>query len=258
MLAEVLMTQIPKRIKNFIGFKFGDDCIVIGYLGQCGYGNDKSSQWLCECKCGNEFKLSRCRITNKKYGKICCPICARKIAIRKTIVPMVGKKFDRWLVLEEMKIRKNRAVAYLCRCNCGVIKIVSGLDLRDHTSKSCGCLARELSRQRRGILNGKWKSDMDDEKRELNKAKRNNNEVIHWRKQVFQRDHYICRCCGMKKSPFNAHHLNSWKDFPDQRYIVSNGLTLCVKCHKLFHKQYGWGNNTKEQYQEFFLLRWNG
>ena len=109
-----------------------------------------------------------------------------------------------------------------------------------------------------GSKSANWNPNITDQERQLWKEKRVSKELINWRKQVFERDYYICKCCGTTKSPFNAHHLNAWKDFPDQRYIVSNGLTLCIKCHKLFHKKYGNGGNTKQQYQEFFLLRWNG
>lgn len=30
-----------------------------------------------------------------------------------------------------------------------------------------------------------------------------------------------------------AHHIRKWEDYPELRYEVSNGITLCRKCHKL-------------------------
>ena len=142
--------------------------------------------------------------------------------------------------------------------NCGTTRIVSGLDLRDGTSKSCGCLARELSRQRCGPLSVQWRHDITKEERQQIKDRRADNETTVWRREVFELDNYTCRCCGTKKSPFNAHHLNGWNWAIEQRHDVNNGLTLCENCHILFHKNYGCGNNTKEQYQEFFFLRYNG
>ena len=36
-----------------------------------------------------------------------------------------------------------------------------------------------------------------------------------WQKSVFQRDYYSCPVCGCKKE-INAHHLWSWKEYPEK------------------------------------------
>lgn len=73
-----------------------------------------------------------------------------------------------------------------------------------------------------------------------------------WRKEVFERDKYICQCCGYDKGNILvSHHLNSYDIYISERQEVDNGITVCETCHKLFHHQYGYGNNTKDQYIEF-------
>ena len=61
----------------------------------------------------------------------------------------------------------------------------------------------------------------------------------HWRKSVFERDQYTCRRCKAKGIRLNAHHIKSWKLYPELRFDTSNGITLCERCHKLYHKKYG-------------------
>jgi hypothetical protein len=39
--------------------------------------------------------------------------------------------------------------------------------------------------------------------------------------------------CG-KKEVSETHHIKSWRDFPELRFEVSNGKTLCLDCHKKY------------------------
>ena len=64
-----------------------------------------------------------------------------------------------------------------------------------------------------------------------------------WREEVFRRDKYKCRNCGISGVYITAHHIKSWKNYPDMRYEVSNGLTLCEKCHSLTDNYKGRVNN---------------
>lgn len=57
-----------------------------------------------------------------------------------------------------------------------------------------------------------------------------------WRKYVLERDNYICQECD-KKNSRNAHHIKSYIKYPTLRLKVSNGITLCKKCHKNKHKK---------------------
>lgn len=51
-----------------------------------------------------------------------------------------------------------------------------------------------------------------------------------WREAVLARDGHRCRRCGGAGN-LHAHHVQSWKDFPQLRLVVSNGVTLCAGCH---------------------------
>ena len=88
-----------------------------------------------------------------------------------------------------------------------------------------------------------------DEEREKG---RNIEGIQEWRKGVYKRDNYTCQKCGDNKGGnLVAHHLDGYHWDKEHRTDINNGATLCVCCHKSFHKTYGNHDNTKEQYEEW-------
>ena len=61
-------------------------------------------------------------------------------------IDLTGKKFGRLTVLEKLNKRGNEWY-WKCQCDCGNIKEVRGVCLREGTIKSCGCLKKETDRQ---------------------------------------------------------------------------------------------------------------
>lgn len=70
----------------------------------------------------------------------------RSGAGRPPSVMLPGAKFGRWTVIGPA-LQSGRAM-WNCVCVCGSRRAVSGTELRLGRSKSCGCLARGLSRHR--------------------------------------------------------------------------------------------------------------
>jgi len=64
----------------------------------------------------------------------------------KTPMDLTGLVFGRLTVLQRCK-DKTRAIKWECLCSCGKHKIVVGSNLRSGTTKSCGCLSKEVSSQ---------------------------------------------------------------------------------------------------------------
>jgi hypothetical protein len=52
-----------------------------------------------------------------------------------------------------------------------------------------------------------------------------------WRAAVFTRDNWTCQCCGVRGVYLEADHIKPWCAFPDLRYAVDNGRTVCRPCH---------------------------
>lgn len=67
---------------------------------------------------------------------------------------------------------------------------------------------------------------------------RNSAEYANWRTAVYERDGYTCQECGAT-SGLNAHHVKAWAHFPESRFDIDNGLTLCAGCHGKRHPHIG-------------------
>jgi hypothetical protein len=54
----------------------------------------------------------------------------------------------------------------------------------------------------------------------------------NWRKLVFERDNYKCKINNKDcKGQLQAHHILRWADYPELRYEINNGITLCQAHH---------------------------
>lgn len=56
-----------------------------------------------------------------------------------------------------------------------------------------------------------------------------------WQNAVLSRDKAACQRCGARNTELHAHHIKSWKDHPELRFEVSNGITVCAPCHWAIH-----------------------
>ena len=66
---------------------------------------------------------------------------------------------------------------------------------------------------------------------------RSTKQYKDWREGVFQRDSYTCQHCGEVGGRLNAHHILSWTHWPEKRFALRNGVTLCEDCHKKVHSK---------------------
>ena len=69
-----------------------------------------------------------------------------------------------------------------------------------------------------------------------------------WKDACFIRDDYTCRCCGQIGGDLHVHHIKEFKELVmnlkdldqarscSELWDITNGITLCVDCHKLEHE----------------------
>ena len=91
----------------------------------------------------------------------------------------------------------------------------------------------ELRKKSIGEKSPSWKGGITP----INIKIRNSDEYKEWRLAVFERDNYTCQKCGFRSKkgkyiPIQAHHIKSFSKYPELRFDIDNGETLCIECHK--------------------------
>jgi hypothetical protein len=86
---------------------------------------------------------------------------------------------------------------------------------------------RDAKLGKSGKLSNAWKGG----KTPRNKHYLSRPEYKNWRNKVFERDDYTCQECGERGVFLEAHHKKSWAKYPELRFVVDNGVTLCRDCH---------------------------
>lgn len=71
---------------------------------------------------------------------------------------------------------------------------------------------------------------------EMNERQRKLFKNSGLREECFKKYNYTCNNCGLRGVILNAHHIKSWKDYPDERFNLDNLICLCEDCHKQIHK----------------------
>lgn len=80
---------------------------------------------------------------------------------------------------------------------------------------------------------------------------RNTIEYTTFRKVCFERDLYSCCISGQKGGNLVVHHIYSFSDYPEIRFLVDNGITMSKEKHNEFHSIYGKKHNNLNQLLSF-------
>lgn len=215
-----------------------DDCIR---KSQCNIGYCQMHYWRIkkhgtidiECigqsrkgKRNGMYGVNRSGELGTFFGKKHSPESIEKIRIAK-----VGKthreesnkkasdKLKGRIISEEHKLKISKAITGKIRSDETIKRIIKSLT------------GRKLSSEHRQKLSGSnshnWKGGITDK----NKKIRESLESRQWREKIFRRDNFSCVKCGAKGN-LNADHIKPFALFPELRFDLSNGRTLCVPCHR--------------------------
>lgn len=128
--------EIPVgKSKNLKGQKF-DHLTVMFRTSPPKGKKPKGAWWACKCDCGNpKYVIIRAdRFKNEKNFSCGCDFKKTGRPIDTSI--QINKKYGKWTV-KEFKGVINTHASYLCECECGHQKIITGSQLKSGKTKSC-------------------------------------------------------------------------------------------------------------------------
>jgi hypothetical protein len=135
-----------------------------------------------------------------------------------------------------LKFQNKNAFRFPCKiCGIDIFTQPAQLKLRSRTTCSKNCRSI-LARQRAEVR----RKEQGYTKHQLDRLARYSPESKLWREAVFKRDNYTCQNCGIRGNYLEADHIKPFAYFPELRFELSNGRTLCKNCH----------NKTKISYKE--------
>jgi len=154
--------------------------------------------------CGKEFKVCPSLKDTQIY-------CSRDCA-----------KYRKWLSGENHPQWKGGEQTYICQW-CGDEFTAKPILINKYCSRSCTAKAR------RGEFSSSWKGGLTS----TNIIIRNSKKYSEWRNKIYERDNWTCQDCG-KRGNINleAHHIKPFATYPELRFDINNGITLCKKCHR--------------------------
>lgn len=72
-----------------------------------------------------------------------------------------------------------------------------------------------------------WRGGVSSENEKIRKSL----EYREWRRKIFKRDDFTCVFCGKRGGRLNADHIKPFSKYPNLRFDIDNGRTLCEPCH---------------------------
>jgi 5-methylcytosine-specific restriction endonuclease McrA len=215
-----------------------------------GVSHRKTVNKICQT-CGKDFEISAgAKYAGQKYcSKVCEGIGRRKQATMNCAY--CGIKFEYRASVEDkkycsrkcMQASAHREAENTCEICGQLFKAPAHRPDQKRCSPECYYKTREgvivspetlfKKGQYAGEKNKNWKGGITP----LNKLVRSSGECLTWRRDVFKRDQWKCQKCDKGGRGMVAHHIKTFAEYPDLRFDVENGVTLCTPCHVSIHAE---------------------
>lgn len=134
-----LATGSHKR-KSLVGNRYGKLVVTKMIYGRFDKKSRQRTYCECRCDCGNIIERMQDYLTRNPSALMSCG-CAHQEILDKQSIDVVGRKYGKLIVLEELKHISPRKV--VCQCDCGNIITVIKTSVLSGNTQSCGCLQAE-------------------------------------------------------------------------------------------------------------------
>lgn len=185
----------------------------------------------------------RVRFIELKKGKIPKRFSCNNIFFKENVKLLISQAEG--YLLNNIRFNKHKHPMVSLICNKGHEYETNLFDF--NSGKRCSKCYRESNF---GENHPNYNPSLTDEERLKDRYELYGKNMNKWAREVHKRCSYKCAICGSSRL-LEAHHLEAWNSNRELRFDINNGVTLCKKHHKEFHQKYGYGNNTKEQFEEF-------
>ena len=170
---------------------------------------------LCTClQCGKQQEVAPSRAKIYKF-------CSYKCRGDWRAVHWTGSNNPRWQGGERRKACKHCGVEFTLTPT----RPITSFRKQKFCSKACADIGQV---RHSGEAHPLWKPV-------TRKKNRRGDKQRTWARLVISRDHATCQRCGATGVELHAHHIKAYQDYPESRWDVANGLTLCAKCHWAEH-----------------------
>jgi len=173
------------------------------------------------------FRCSRKHGTNPRKGIMkLCPICNKEFYVSRKQIYCSKECASKGM--------KEGSTLICIVCGKEYYRPPSQIKWRGSSCCSLKCRGIITGLRQQGSLNWQWKGGITPEFHRI----RVSQQWKIWRKAVFERDNYTCQDCGKRNGKgihvvLHPHHIQSFTQYPELRFEVSNGITVCKDCHKI-------------------------
>jgi hypothetical protein len=131
--------------------------------------------------------------------------------------------------------RNNMRISHLgkySRTEAGKISFREKMSGKNNPMNRPGVREKQKTNIRKGEHHYKWNPDREEIKKRDDNSGRRSSSYNTWVLAVYGRDNYKCRIGNEDcKGRIEAHHILSYTTFPELRYDINNGITLCHYHH---------------------------